>query len=105
MQGCIRARRVSVRIRAQGDVNSLSRIAQVEMGSLSQTARANRAQFSLETATASHIEFIDNAASRDIGDSYVQGEKRSACAEIPEKETSERTSAIHAIEVTIHQPA
>src|SRR5205807_7694516 len=104
-QADISAFAVAVRISPQGQKNSLRSVLQIEVRGPAQSTRADSPEFALETTSARHIEFVNHHAATDVGDSDVKSEEGLTDAEITEKETAERTSAIDQIELTFHQPA
>ncbi len=94
-------------IGTEHQVNSLSRIAQVEMGRFAEATRTERPELALLTAAAGHIKFVNDRASANVGHSHVQSEERPASAQISDQRDCPgfRTPAIHSRKITFYQPA
>ena len=70
-----RASAVTIRIRAERQINALRCITKIEVGRFSQTAGAQRPKFALMTAAAGHVEFVHDQASFHISNLHVKREK------------------------------
>ena len=79
-QADVGALAVTIRIRAQSQINSLRRVYEIEMRGPTEPAGADRSMSALEATATGHVEFINNCATIDIGDSNVQRQKRLAGA-------------------------
>src|SRR5260370_6191817 len=96
---------VTVRIRAQSQINSLSRIYEIEVRCSSETARTNRPVSALEAAATGHVKFVNDGAPIDIGNPNVERQKRLAGAKTTSEEASIGISAVDHLKVTLDQPA
>src|SRR5580704_8315206 len=85
---------VAIRIRAEGKIDSLGRIIQIEMRGPAQSACAHRPELALKPAATRHIEFINNRAFYDIGNLDVKCEHGTARAQVSEEKPAQRTAAI-----------
>src|SRR5204863_1612869 len=77
------ARAVSIRIRAQCQINSLSCVLQVKVNRTAKSAGANSPGSTLELASTIHIKLIHDDTALNISDSDMEREKGLASAELP----------------------
>src|SRR5262249_6110549 len=96
---------VTIRIRAQGDVDPLRGIHHVEMSRPAEAAGTNGSVTALEAAAAVHIEFINHDTTTNIGNPNVQDECRLASPKRAAKEPGIRMAAVNEGKISGNKPA
>src|SRR6266404_2161979 len=95
---------VTIRVRAQCQIDSLSRVLQVKVRGSAKAACPHRSVSALESAPARHIEFINHQAAFHVGDPNVKRENGATDAEASEEKSTQRAAAINKIKLSFHQP-
>ena len=74
------------------------------MGRATQTAGSHRSVSALETAAASHIEFVNHRASINIGDPDMEDQFGLTDTQRAQEESAVRIAAINQGEIAFNQP-
>src|SRR4051794_34285890 len=94
-----------MRIDAEGNVNPLSSIAQIEMTRLAKTARSQGSVATLIAAASRHVEFVNYDVAMDICHPHMQRQKRATCSKSSKKETAQWIPPINNVKTSLNQPS
>src|SRR4030081_2974265 len=96
---------VTIRVRAQCQIDSLSRVLHVEVRGSAKGACPPRSVSALEPAAARHVEFINDPAAFHVGNPDMKRENGATGAKTSEEKSTQRAAAINKIKLSFHQPA
>lgn len=100
-----RMRCISLRIRAQDEINPFRCVAQIKMSRLAQAAGTQCSELTLGAAATLHVEFVHDHVPLHIGHAHMQDEEGSASTSESKEKPRNRTSTVNQPEFAVDQPA